>query len=206
MPPPARSPGARPCCTLRRVTRATWIFGYGSLVWRPSFPFVARRRASLEGFARRFWQGSTDHRGVPGAPGRVVTLVRAPGETCAGVAYAIADDVRSEVLAHLDHREKGGYARLDVKLALSAEAGETSDAGLVDGLVYLADPENEEWLGEASLEAIAAQIRLAEGPSGTNREYALRLAEALRELDANDAHVEAVAARLLGDERRPPRA
>jgi len=67
-----------------------WIFGYGSLVWRPSFPHRERRPAILSGFARRFWQGSTDHRGVPGAPGRVVTLVAEAGAECWGMVYAVA--------------------------------------------------------------------------------------------------------------------
>jgi len=181
----------------RAMTAATWIFGYGSLIWRPSFPFEERRRAALDGFARRFWQGSTDHRGVPGAPGRVVTLIEAPGERCVGVAYRIGEDVRDEVLTHLDHREKGGYSRLEVSLLLSETAIGAADAATVSALVYLAHAANDEWLGAAPLVTIAAQIRAAHGPSGPNREYVLRLADALRALDASDGEVDAIAALIL---------
>jgi cation transport regulator ChaC len=74
------------------MREALWIFGYGSLVWRPSFPFAERRGAWIDGFARRFWQGSTDHRGVPGAPGRVVTLEPDARARCFGVAYRVDDE------------------------------------------------------------------------------------------------------------------
>ena len=66
----------------------TWIFGYGSLMWRPDFEYCQCHNAWIDGWGRRFWQGSTDHRGVPGAPGRVATLVREPGAKCWGTAFA----------------------------------------------------------------------------------------------------------------------
>lgn len=189
-----------------------WIFGYGSLVWRPAFAHRERRPARLRGFARRFWQGSTDHRGVPGAPGRVVTLVPDPAASCVGVAYQLEDGAAEEVLAGLDHREKGGYARHRVRLELGTPRAPTAGAGrpapaaasgTVEGaLVYVATEANPNYLGPAPLEAIAAQVRSARGPSGPNVEYVLRLAEALRELGDEDPHVFAVARLLRGVEGR----
>jgi cation transport regulator ChaC len=162
--------------------RELWIFGYGSLLWRPAFPFAERRGAWITGFARRFWQGSTDHRGVPGAPGRVVTLEHQSDERCGGAAYRIGADEAPQVLDGLDHRERGGYERLRVPLAFS-------DGGAAEALVYIATPANPNYLGPAPLDAIAAQVSRAHGPSGANTEYVLRLAESLRELAFHDEHV-----------------
>ena len=166
-----------------------WVFGYGSLVWRPSIPFVEREPAWIEGFVRRFWQGSTDHRGVPGAPGRVVTLIEQPGGSCWGMAYRVAEADRNDVLATLDHREKGGYDRRGVTIHFR-------DREPVTGLVYLATAENPNYLGPAPLDAIAAQVRLSVGPSGDNVEYVDSLARALREMGAEDEHVFALVDQL----------
>lgn len=167
-----------------------WIFGYGSLVWRPAFPFAERRPAWIAGFERRFWQGSTDHRGVPGAPGRVVTLVRAAAGRCWGMAYRIAPGERAAVLARLDVREQGGYQRLEVDVHFELDAG-SPDAGApaARALAWLATPANRNYLGPALPGAIAAQVRRSHGPSGANLDYVLRLAAALREMEADDPHV-----------------
>lgn len=169
-----------------------WVFGYGSLIWRPSFPFAERRPAVLRGWTRRFWQGSIDHRGVPEAPGRVVTLIRERDARCDGAAYRIEGAQVDEVMDHLDWREKGGYERVVETLTLDAEVG------AVEGVVYVATEENPNFLGPAPLPEIAAQVRRSVGPSGPNPEYVLRLGEALREIGAEDPHVYALEALVRG--------
>lgn len=163
-----------------------WIFGYGSLIWRPGFAYEESQKAALPGWERRFWQGSTDHRGVPDKPGRVVTLVRVTGGACTGVAYRLRPDSLPAVLEQLDHREQGGYQRLIASLPLD-------DGRTVRALTYWADESNREYLGPAGLPAIADQVRKAHGPSGANLEYVLRLDQALGELGARDSHVQELA-------------
>lgn len=177
---------------LRVVEVDQWIFGYGSLVWRPAFEFAERRPAFIRGYRRRFWQASTDHRGTPEAPGRVVTLVQGEAhEECWGTGYRVAGDVLPTVLEELDYREKQGYERVMTQLGFR-------DREPVEALVYIAAPSNVNFLGPATLDTIAAVVREAVGPSGDNREYVLRLAQALADMDVVDPHVRDLA-ELVGD-------
>ena len=168
-----------------------WLFGYGSLIWNPSVPHTERVSARLHGFSRRFWQGSHDHRGLPHAPGRVVTLIEDAGSVCAGMAFRIPAQAAAEVLDQLDHREKNGYSRQQHQL--DAARGQRLDA-----LVYVAEPGNFAWLGPAPAKEVAEQIATAMGPSGSNREYLERLAMALREIGADDPHVFELEALIVG--------
>lgn len=163
-----------------------WLFGYGSLIWKADFDFIARRPARIHGWSRRFWQGSHDHRGTPEAPGRVATLIVEPGVACAGMAYLITPDVFDQ----LDLREKNGYLREIVSI-------EFYEGASASGLVYIAGPDNEAFLGDASDAEIARNIAFAKGPSGLNRDYFFHLADALRELGEHDAHVDRIESELL---------
>lgn len=157
-----------------------WLFGYGSLIFNVDFPFIEQRPAFIKDWVRRFWQGSHDHRGTPEAPGRVVTLVPEPHSICHGMAYLVA----AQTFKPLDIREKNGYLRLPVTLTFT-----TPSHSSTQGLTYIAQPNNSAYLGPASEKTIAQDIAKAKGPSGSNQEYLLQLAKALRQLSAEDAHV-----------------
>lgn len=166
--------------------RPVWLFGYGSLIYKVGFEILDARQATLEGWKRRFWQGSHDHRGTPEQPGRVVTLIPDDGAQCTGIAYQVSP----EVFSHLDVREKNGYLRLLKTLTLL-------DGGTVEGLVYIATEDNPAFAGPAPEDEIAARILECRGPSGANRDYALELARALRRMDVHDPHVSEIERHLL---------
>lgn len=167
------------------MTDLAWVFGYGSLIWKQDFPYVRAETAYIEGYSRRLWQGSHDHRGTPTDPGRVLTLIEAPGERCFGRALL----VEREVFEHLDHREKNGYERHEVAIHQAA--------GSVAGITYLGSPANPAFLGDAPLDAIVAQIKGSVGESGSNVDYVLELHRALAELEIEDPHLATIAARLV---------
>jgi len=178
-----------------------WIFGYGSLVWKVDFPFYKSAVGYIKGFKRRFWLASTDHRGVPGNPGRVVTLIASedPEEKVWGVAYEIPLD--EETRKHLDHREAGGYSRRDatffpvgeccINESLKLDCAPSESKSEIPVTVFIASEDVEEYLGPQTMDSIADVIAVSVGPSGKNTEYLLNLAVAMKKLvpDAEDDHL-----------------
>ena len=155
-----------------------WLFGYGSLIYKVDFPFLESATAYLDGWQRRFWQGSHDHRGTPESPGRVLTLIEAVGKSCFGKAYRVT----LNEFDHLDHREKNGYVRQIAPLRFT-------DGRQRMGVFYVGLTDSPAHLGEASDEAIAAQILRSSGPSGSNRDYLHQLTSALVAHGEYDDHV-----------------
>lgn len=166
-----------------------WVFGYGSLIYKVDFPFIEKSPATILGWQRRFWQGSHDHRGTPEQPGRVVTLIQSALHECSGVAYKVAQ----EVFEHLDYREKNGYLRYEVDIYFNGLKHKgTQSTDCKKGVVYIASADNAAFLGHASDHNIAQQIHRSSGPSGHNRDYVFKLADALRTLGTADEHVSSI--------------
>lgn len=161
-----------------------WIFGYGSLIFRPGFAFAERVVGRVVGYERRFWQASVDHRGTPESPGRVVTLIEVEGGECWGVAYRVREEDRAEVLRVLEVREKGGYSLVSLPFERRGKG-----RGPAAVQVYFGHLNNPLFVGPEEEVDIASIIRNSQGPSGHNVEYVLRLAEALMEMDVTDPHV-----------------
>jgi len=170
------------------LNAGAWIFGYGSLIWRPDFEAIQTRPARVLGWRREFWQASPDHRGTAKMPGRVVTLVEDAAAVCVGRAYRVDETVLSDIIADLEIRECAGYQQRTQSLFEPA-SGEL----FAQGLLYIAGPNNPNFLGPASHADLLQQIRGASGQSGSNIQYVLRLADALKELGVRDDPVFALA-------------
>lgn len=115
-----------------------------------------------------------------------MTLIPSSGAICKGMAYL----VEQEVFKHLDHREKNGYQRHPVDIDI------VNRDDSVEGLTYVAATNNPAFLGSGDIKDLARHIARSSGPSGSNTEYVLLLAQALRELATDDPHVFALEALL----------
>ncbi|XP_074632265.1 putative glutathione-specific gamma-glutamylcyclotransferase 2 [Acropora palmata] len=155
-----------------------WIFGYGSLIWKPDFEFEDCVVGHIQGFVRRFWQGSTWHRGNAKKPGRVATLVEDKQGQVWGVAYKVSKQNVERALGKLYEREisLGGYQLLQMSFSCNEKPSHTFVV-----MVYIAKPENPLYLGPATPEQLVTEIASAEGHAGHNAEYVIRLADFMRE-------------------------
>jgi cation transport protein ChaC len=170
-----------------------WVFGYGSLMWRPGFPYLERQGATLHGRRRAFCIYSVHHRGTPERRGLVLGL--APGGATRGMAYRIGDDHWAETYAYLREREQPTEtyveARVQVRLA---------DGTRVEALTFLSDKAHPQWAGALTLERQAELIAGASGLSGRNVDYLADLVEHLAEAGIHDAAMERLLAMVRARE------
>lgn len=160
-----------------------WVFGYGSLMWRPGFPYQERRPATLHGRRRAFCIYSVHHRGTHERPGLVLGL--APGGATRGMAYRVAEGDWAEVYAYLKEREQPTETYVEARRAVRL-----ADGRRVEALVFLSDVRHPQWAGALSMERQAELIAGATGLSGRNVEYLRDLVMHLREEGVRDPAME----------------
>jgi glutathione-specific gamma-glutamylcyclotransferase len=168
-----------------------WVFGYGSLMWRPGFDYLEKVPARLIGEHRALCVYSFDHRGTPERPGLVLGLDR--GGACRGIAYRVAAKLRGDTIAYLRGREQttNVYREVMRSVWLDNEPRER-----VAALTYVADRGHVQYAGRLPL---AEQLRIVQqghGRSGNNRDYVLSTVKAIEAEGFRDAPLHQLALML----------
>ncbi|MFC3068806.1 gamma-glutamylcyclotransferase [Phenylobacterium soli] len=165
------------------MAETRWVFGYGSLMWRPGFPYAERAAATLHGRRRAFCIYSVHHRGTYERPGLVLGL--APGGAVRGMAYRVEDSDWPEVYAYLIEREQPTETYVEARRAVRLADGRREEA-----LVFLSDVRHPQWAGALGLQRQAELIAGATGLSGRNVDYLRDLVGHLREEGIRDHAME----------------
>jgi cation transport protein ChaC len=159
-----------------------WIFGYGSLIWRPDFDFAEQRPARVHGWHRALKMWSRINRGTPERPGLVFGLLS--GGCCRGVVFRIAREHGAQTLTGLWGREMstGVY---DPRWLVAH-----TPQGQVRALAFTLSRKSPNHTGELSEEEYRAIFALATGIYGTTLDYAHRTLEELRRHNIRDRNLE----------------
>jgi cation transport protein ChaC len=157
-----------------------WIFGYGSLMWRPGFDHLGVEDAQLFGYHRAFCVSSVVHRGTRERPGLVLGLDR--GGSCRGKAILCPSAIREPVIDYLYRREMvtSVYVPRMVRIKI------TGQAQMASALTFVADPTHEQYCGKPGIEEAAKIIASAHGRGGPNREYLKSTIDHLDEFGISD--------------------
>jgi cation transport protein ChaC len=174
-----------------------YVFGYGSIVWKfeiEGITPVETVRCKAFGWQRRFYQGSTDHRGTLEFPGRTVTMTKcSKNSPVSGVAYRIRKEDVEKCMENLEFREKQYDLRVQLEIYEDGDDDAKQTKKLISSkaVCWIAteDEKNVNWVGEQSIDEIATVIANAKGPSGPNYEYLFNLADAMRSFNIEDEHL-----------------
>jgi cation transport protein ChaC len=175
-----------------------WVFGYGSLIWRPGFDFVEKSPARVTGLHRSLCVYSFVHRGTPEKPGLVLGLDR--GGACRGMAFRVAAAQRASTLAYLRAREQVTNVYRETVRGIVLEG---SPERRVNAVCYVVDRGHPQYAGRLDLARQLHHIRRSHGQSGANRDYVLATVAALEALGCRDRDLHALAERLKAGLEHP---
>ena len=169
-----------------------WVFGYGSLMWRPGFDFAEKAEATLHGYHRALCIYSVHHRGTPERPGLVLGLDR--GGSCRGVAFRIPADQADETLAYLREREQVTMVYRETRHQLRLIDGRN-----VAGIAYSVDRTHSQYANRLPHDALVEIVRRGIGVSGANPDYVRATTAHLAAMGLKDRTLSRVVAALDHD-------
>jgi len=171
-----------------------WVFGYGSLMWRPGFEFIEQVPARLIGEHRALCVYSFDHRGTPEKPGLVLGLDR--GGACRGIAFRVAARQRFETIGYLRSREQTTNVYREVTRSVWLE----NEARVrVSALAYVVDRGHVQYAGRLSLAEQLRHVQQGHGRSGNNRDYVLSTVKSIEAQGFRDDQLHQLAMMLHGE-------
>jgi glutathione-specific gamma-glutamylcyclotransferase len=168
-----------------------WVFGYGSLMWRPGFDVLERVHARLIGMHRSLCVYSFVHRGTPERPGLVMGLDR--GGMCRGIAFRVAASARAKTVAYLRAREQvtAVYRETTRRIVLEDETRRQ-----VTALCYVVDRGHVQYAGRLTVGEQLHYVRQGHGRSGANRDYVIETVRALEALGYRETELHLLAESL----------
>ena len=170
-----------------------WVFGYGSLMWRPGFDYLERVEARLIGAHRALCVYSFYHRGSPERPGLVLGLDL--GGACRGIAFRVAAAESARTIAYLREREQVTmvYREALRRVWLKGEPERS-----VQALCYMVDRSHPQYAGRLTLDQQLHHVRDGHGQSGANRDYVIATVAALETMGYRESELHLLAERLKG--------
>ena len=171
-----------------------WVFGYGSLIWRPGFEFIEQVPARLIGEHRALCVYSFDHRGTPEKPGLVLGLDR--GGACRGVAFRVAAKRRESTVDYLRSREQTTHVYREVMRSVWLD---NEARGRVSALTYVVDRGHVQYAGRLPLLEQFRIVQQGHGRSGNNRDYVLSTLRAIEARGFRDTQLHQLALMLHDD-------
>jgi glutathione-specific gamma-glutamylcyclotransferase len=156
-----------------------WVFGYGSLMWKPGFDYEERVPGLLRGFHRSLCVYSNRHRGTADCPGLVLGLDR--GGACKGIAFRIAPERVEATHAYLTEREQLNRVYIEVFPRIGLHDGRT-----IRALAYVVDRTHRQYSGKLAHQEIIRLVRQGNGQSGACRDYVLNTLASMEEMGVSD--------------------
>jgi cation transport protein ChaC len=170
-----------------------WVFGYGSLMWRPGFAYLEKGPARLMGLHRALCVFSFVHRGTPERPGLVLGLDH--GGMCRGIAYRVPASARADTIAYLRGREQVTTVYVETMRQIELE---DESRRRVRALCYIVDRSHVQYAGRLTLAESLHHVRQGHGRSGPNRDYVLETVRALEGLGYRETDLHLLAQKLTG--------